>query len=98
MNLCVYFRSAIGPARRNADHGGPQDTVVQEIAPLKLVHDMLLRNLLGRNGRDGLMRCGIEGFADRFNGRDIKSRQGCRQLIEREFHALHEHFVASAVS
>jgi len=51
--------------------GRPQDTVMQSVSSLKLVHYMLLRNLLGRDGADGLMRGGIERLADRLDGYDM---------------------------
>ena len=64
---------------------------MQEISSLKLLHHVLLRNLLGRDGGDGVMRGGIEQLADRLDGRDMKSCQSTRQLLERELHALDEY-------
>jgi len=71
---------------------------VQAVSSLKLVDHMLLWNLLGRDGDDSLMRGGIKRLADRLDGRDMKSRQGSRQLLEGEIHALDEDVVAPTVS
>ena len=63
---------------------------MQKVSSLKLVHDMPLRNLLGRDGGDGLMRGGIKQLAERLDGYDMKPRQGFRQLLEGEIYALDE--------
>jgi hypothetical protein len=70
---------------------------MQAVSSLKLVHYMQLRNLLGRDRGDSLMRGGIERLANRLNGVDMKSRQGSRQLLEGEIHALDEDVVAPTV-
>jgi hypothetical protein len=71
---------------------------MQEIASLKLIHDMPFWNLLGRDGGDSLMLCGIERLAGCLNWNDVKSRQGSRQLLECEIHALDEDIAASSIS
>ena len=55
---------------------------MQEVSSLKLIHYMQLRNLLGRDRDDGLMRGGIEWPADRLDGYDMKSRQGLSKRWE----------------
>jgi hypothetical protein len=67
---------------------------MQEVSSLKLVHHVLLRNLLGGDGGDGMMCGGIERLADRLDGRNMKSLQGSRQLFEGEIHALNEDIAA----
>jgi len=71
---------------------------MQEVSSLKLIHDMPFRNLLGRDGGDSLMLCGIERLAGCLHGNDVKSRQGSRQLLECKIHALDEDVAASSIS
>ena len=65
---------------------------------MKLIHDVPLWNLLGCDGGDSLMLCGIERLAGCLNGNDVKSRQGSRQLLECQIHALDEDVAASPIS
>jgi len=65
---------------------------------LKLIHDVSFWNLLGRDRGDSLMLCGIERLAGCLNGNDVKSRQGSRQLLECQIHALDEDVAASPIS
>jgi hypothetical protein len=71
---------------------------VQAVSSLKLVDHMLLRNLLGRDRGDSLMRGWIERLAYCLDGFDMKSRQGFRQLLEGEIHALDKGVTAPTVS
>ena len=71
---------------------------MQEITSLKLIDDMSLWNLLGRDGGDRLMLCGIERLTGCLNRNDVKSRQGSGQLLECKIHALDEDIAASPVS
>ena len=65
---------------------------------MKLIHDMPFWNLLGRDGGDSLMLCGIERLTGCFNRTDVKSRQGSGQLLECKIHALDEDVAASPIS
>ena len=71
---------------------------MQEISSLKFIHDMSLWNLLGCDGGDSLMLCGIERLAGCLDGNDVKSGQGSRQLLECEIYALDEDVAASHFS
>jgi hypothetical protein len=71
---------------------------MQEISSLELVDHMLFWDLLRLDRGDGLMGGRIERPADRLDRYDMKSRQGSRQLLEGEIHALDKDVAASPLS
>ena len=63
---------------------------MQPIAPLKFVHNMLLRNLIRWHRGNCLMVGGIERLSDRWNGLDAELSQGAVQLFEGQVDALNQ--------